>query len=130
VPLKWKNTVLKACFFVMTVSINRPNYLTKEQIAALSDTGNVIAAHTWDHHRVTKYTGDDWNTQLIKPKAKLEEITGRPVTYFAYPFGLWNKEVIRSKEERISNGIYCQPKEIRSTPIHHQTHDCFWYMDY
>jgi hypothetical protein len=32
----------------MTVSINRPNYLTKEQIAALSDT--VIAAHTWDHH--------------------------------------------------------------------------------
>jgi peptidoglycan/xylan/chitin deacetylase (PgdA/CDA1 family) len=52
----------------MTVSINRPNYLTKEQIAALSDTGNVIAAHTWDHHRVTKYTGDDWNTQL-KPKA-------------------------------------------------------------
>jgi peptidoglycan/xylan/chitin deacetylase (PgdA/CDA1 family) len=52
----------------MTVSINRPNYLTKEQIAALSDTGNVIAAHTWDHHRVTKYTGDDWNTQLVKPK--------------------------------------------------------------
>jgi peptidoglycan/xylan/chitin deacetylase (PgdA/CDA1 family) len=92
-----ENTVLKV-FFVMTVSINRPNYLTKEQIAALSDTGNVIAAHTWDHHRVTKYTGDDWNTQLIKPKAKLEEITGRPVTYFAYPFGLWNKEVIPVKK--------------------------------
>jgi hypothetical protein len=36
-----ENTVLKV-FFVMTVSINRPNYLTKEQIAALSDTGNVI----------------------------------------------------------------------------------------
>jgi hypothetical protein len=56
-----ENTVLKACF-CYDFSINRPNYLTKEQIAALSDTGNVIAAHTWDHHRVTKYTGDDWNT--------------------------------------------------------------------
>jgi peptidoglycan/xylan/chitin deacetylase (PgdA/CDA1 family) len=32
----------KGVFFVMTVSINRPNYLTKEQIAALSDTGNVM----------------------------------------------------------------------------------------
>jgi peptidoglycan/xylan/chitin deacetylase (PgdA/CDA1 family) len=108
----------KGVFFVMTVSINRPNYLTKEQIAALSDTGNVIAAHTWDHHRVTKYTGDDWNTQLIKPKAKLEEITGRPVTYFAYPFGLWNKEVIPSKEERISNGLYTvsQKRFDRYTP--------------
>jgi peptidoglycan/xylan/chitin deacetylase (PgdA/CDA1 family) len=31
----------KGVFFFMTVSINRPNYLTKEQIAALSDTGNV-----------------------------------------------------------------------------------------
>ncbi|WP_016990598.1 polysaccharide deacetylase family protein [Flavobacterium sp. ACAM 123] len=84
----------KGVFFVMTVSINRPNYLTKEQIASLSKTGHVIAAHTWDHHRVTKYTGDDWSTQLVKPKAKLEEITGKPVSYFAYPFGLWNKEAI------------------------------------
>jgi peptidoglycan/xylan/chitin deacetylase (PgdA/CDA1 family) len=50
VPLKWENG-FKGVFFVMTVSINRPNHLTKEQIAALSDTGNVIAAHTWDHHR-------------------------------------------------------------------------------
>jgi peptidoglycan/xylan/chitin deacetylase (PgdA/CDA1 family) len=56
--------------------INRPNYLTKEQIAALSDTGNVIAAHTWDHHRVTKYTGDDWNTIILKQN--IEEITGNP----------------------------------------------------
>jgi peptidoglycan/xylan/chitin deacetylase (PgdA/CDA1 family) len=84
----------KGVFFVMTVSINRPNYLTKEQIAALSNNGHVIAAHTWDHHMVTKYSGDDWNVQLVKPKAKLEEITGKPVPYFAYPFGLWNKEAI------------------------------------
>jgi peptidoglycan/xylan/chitin deacetylase (PgdA/CDA1 family) len=84
----------KGVFFVMTVSINRPNYLTKEQIAALSNTGHVIAAHTWDHHMVTKYSGEDWNTQLVKPKAKLEEIIAKPVTYFAYPFGLWNKEAI------------------------------------
>jgi peptidoglycan/xylan/chitin deacetylase (PgdA/CDA1 family) len=84
----------KGVFFVMTVSINRPNYLTKDQIKNLSDNSNVIAAHTWDHHMVTKYSGDDWNTQLVKPKKKLEEIIGKPVNYFAYPFGLWNKEAI------------------------------------
>jgi peptidoglycan/xylan/chitin deacetylase (PgdA/CDA1 family) len=84
----------KGVFFVMTVSINRPNYLTKDQIKNLSDSGNSIAAHTWDHHMVTKYTGDDWNTQLVKPKKKLEEIIDKPVNYFAYPFGLWNKEAI------------------------------------
>ncbi|WP_140485385.1 polysaccharide deacetylase family protein [Flavobacterium sp. GSA192] len=84
----------KGVFFVMTVSINRPNYLNKEDIKELSDSGNCIAAHTWDHHMVTKYAGDDWNTQLVKPKAKLEEIIGKPITNFAYPFGLWNKEAI------------------------------------
>ena len=84
----------KGVFFVMTVSINRPNYLTKEQIKSLSDNGNTVAAHTWDHHMVTKYAGEDWETQLVKPKKKLEDIIGKPVTYFAYPFGLWNKEAI------------------------------------
>ncbi|HJS00422.1 MAG TPA: polysaccharide deacetylase family protein, partial [Flavobacterium sp.] len=84
----------KGVFFVMTVSINRPNYLSKEEIKDLSNSGNSIAAHTWDHHMVTKYTGEDWNTQLVKPKTKLEEIIAKPVSYFAYPFGLWNKEAI------------------------------------
>jgi len=84
----------KGVFFVMTVSINRPNYMSSEQIKNLSEKGNEISAHTWDHHMVTKYAAEDWNTQLLKPKARLEEITGKPVNYFAYPFGLWNKEAI------------------------------------
>lgn len=36
----------------MTVSIGRPNYMTKDQIKQLSDEGNVIGSHTWDHHNV------------------------------------------------------------------------------
>ncbi|WP_426094252.1 polysaccharide deacetylase family protein [Flavobacterium sp. DSR2-3-3] len=84
----------KGVFFIMTVSINRPGYMSKEQIKSLSDDGHVVGAHTWDHHMVTRYTGDDWNTQLVKPKAKLEEIVGKPVPDFAYPFGLWNTEAI------------------------------------
>jgi hypothetical protein len=65
--------------------------------------------------------------QLVKPKAKLE-ITGN-LTYFAYPFGLWNKEAIPEVKERIPNGFILSAKEIQSIP-HHQTYDCFWYLDY
>ncbi len=81
----------KGVFFIMTISINRPRYMSKEQIKKLSDNGHEIAAHTWDHHMVTKYSGEDWNVQLQKPQQQLEEITGKPVKYFAYPFGLWNQ---------------------------------------
>jgi peptidoglycan/xylan/chitin deacetylase (PgdA/CDA1 family) len=89
-----KKQGFKGVFFIMTVSLNKPGYMTKEQIKNLSNDGNTVAAHTWDHHMVTKYTGDDWNTQLLKPKKKLEDITGKSVHYFAYPFGLWNKEAV------------------------------------
>lgn len=90
----------KGVYFIMTISINRPRYMSKEQIKNLSDSGHVIAAHTWDHHMVTKYAGADWDTQLVKPQQQLEAITGKKVTYFAYPFGLWNEAAIPEIKSR------------------------------
>ena len=84
----------KGVYFIMTISINRPRYMSAAQIKQLSDEGHVIACHTWDHHMVTEYSGHDWEQQLDKPRAKLEEITGRPVEYFAYPYGIWSENVI------------------------------------
>ena len=84
----------KGVYFLMTISMNRPRYMTKEQIKQLSDEGHVIAGHTWDHHMVTKLQGDDWRKQLVEPQEKLKAITGKDVTYFAYPFGIWNPSVI------------------------------------
>ena len=84
----------KGVFFIMTVSINRPGYMTESQIKNLSDNGHTIGAHTWDHHLVTKLEGKDWDIQLTKPKTRLEKITAKPVYYFAYPSGIWNKKAI------------------------------------
>jgi peptidoglycan/xylan/chitin deacetylase (PgdA/CDA1 family) len=91
----------KAVFFIMTVSLNRlPHYMTKEQVKELYDAGNVIGSHTWDHHNVKKYQGQDWVTQIEKPTKQLEAVTGGPIRYFAYPFGLWNKEAIPELKKR------------------------------
>lgn len=84
----------KGVYFVMTISINRPRYMSKEQLKQLSDSGHDVEAHTWDHHMVTRYKGLDFDTQFVKPKKKVEEITGKPAEYFAYPFGLWNQAAI------------------------------------
>ena len=108
----------KGVFFVMTVSIGRPHYMTTEMIKKLSDDGNVISSHTWDHHRVDKYSHtsnlvikglngkitnrpvDDWVTQIDKPTKKLEEITGKKIQYFAYPFGIWKKPVLPELDKK------------------------------
>ncbi|KAA8483806.1 polysaccharide deacetylase [Arcticibacter tournemirensis] len=90
----------KAVYFIMTVSLGRPNYMSREQVKQLSDEGNTIASHTWDHHNVKKYQGEDWVTQIEKPTKTLKEITGKEIEYFAYPFGLWNKEAIPELKKR------------------------------
>lgn len=96
----------KGVFFIMTVSINRPRYMTTEQIKQLSDEDHVIGSHTWDHHNVKKYVGEDWVTQIEKPTRKLEEITGKHPDYFAYPFGLWNPEAIPELKKRGFKAAY------------------------
>ncbi|MET3115026.1 peptidoglycan/xylan/chitin deacetylase (PgdA/CDA1 family) [Pedobacter sp. CG_S7] len=96
----------KAVFFIMTVSIGRPNYMTRSQIKELSDNGNIIGSHTWDHHNVKKYQGKDWELQIEKPTKTLEEITGKKITDFAYPFGLWNPEAIPELKKRGMKSAY------------------------
>lgn len=96
----------KAAYFIMTVSINRPRYMSREQIKELSDKGNAIGSHTWDHQNVKKLKGDDWITQVEKPSKKLEEITGKKIDQFAYPFGLWNKEAIPELKQRGIKAAY------------------------
>jgi peptidoglycan/xylan/chitin deacetylase (PgdA/CDA1 family) len=90
----------KGVFFIMTVSLGRPGYMTREDVKELSDEGNTIGSHTWNHSNVKHYDGDDWKIQVDRPSAELREITGRPIQYFAYPFGLWDREALEQVKER------------------------------
>lgn len=103
----------KGTYFIMTISIGRPNYMTKEQIKQLADEGHAIESHTWRHDRVDKYlttphmdrelkkiVENDFDLQLVETRKKLEEISGQEIHYFAYPFGVWNKAAIPELRKR------------------------------
>lgn len=90
----------KGIFFIMTVSLGKAHYMSREQVHTLSEDGNTIGSHTWDHHNVKKYEGNDWITQLDKPTKQLEQITGKSIKYFAYPFGLWNTAAFPELKKR------------------------------
>ena len=90
----------KGVFFIMTVSLGRPGYMTSEQVRQLATEGNTIGSHTWNHSNVKMYSENDWRIQVDKPSRQLEEITGRPIQYFAYPFGLWNREALEQIKQR------------------------------
>ena len=91
----------KGVFFIMTVSLNRPGYMSREQVKALSDQGHVIGSHTWDHQNVKKLKEEkEWETQIEKPNRQLQEITGKQVKYFAYPIGLWDPHSVNEIKKR------------------------------
>ncbi len=92
----------KGVYFIMTVSIGRKgriNYMTKEQIKQLADEGNTIASHTYDHKNFAQFTDEDWKTQIDEPTKKLEEITGKKVEYFAYPYGVYKAANLHKLKE-------------------------------
>ena len=81
---------IKGVFLTMTVTYNKKNYMTKEQIAQLAKAGHTIGLHSWDHVMVTKYKDADWIKQVVNPKKELEKIIGSPVEYWAYPNGVYD----------------------------------------
>jgi peptidoglycan/xylan/chitin deacetylase (PgdA/CDA1 family) len=97
---------IKAVFFIMTVVLNRTGYMSSSQVKTLADQGHVIGCHTWDHHDVRSYGKPDWKLQLTGPKDQLEKITGRPVKYFAYPYGTWNKAAIDELRKNNFTGAF------------------------
>ena len=93
----------KAVYFIMTVSIGKKgkfvDYMSKEQIKQLSDEGNMIGSHTYDHKNFAQFTDGDWTTQIDAPTKKLEEITGKKVEYFAYPYGVFKASTLHKLKE-------------------------------
>ncbi|SEK56682.1 Polysaccharide deacetylase [Blastococcus sp. DSM 46786] len=83
-----------AAFFPMTVVLGKPDWLSPDQLRELDAAGMTIGAHSWDHQRVDRLTGDQWVEQLDRPRAELAGILGHPVETMAYPHGMWSPEAL------------------------------------
>jgi peptidoglycan/xylan/chitin deacetylase (PgdA/CDA1 family) len=83
-----------ATFFPMTVVLDKPDWLSDDQLRELDRAGMTIGAHTWDHHRLDQLAEADRDVQLVAPKAQLAEILGHPVDLIAFPYGMWSQEAL------------------------------------
>jgi peptidoglycan/xylan/chitin deacetylase (PgdA/CDA1 family) len=62
--------------------------ITKNRnLAALNNSSSI-------RNRIGLHYCNDWIAQIEKPNQRLLAITGKPVTYFAYPFGVWNDTAV------------------------------------
>jgi peptidoglycan/xylan/chitin deacetylase (PgdA/CDA1 family) len=61
--------------------------MTATQIQSLHRSGMEIGAHTVRHPILMSISDDQARAEIVESKSTLEEITGAPVTLFAYPNG-------------------------------------------
>jgi peptidoglycan/xylan/chitin deacetylase (PgdA/CDA1 family) len=109
----------RGVFFIMTVSIGKKNYLTAQQIKMLAERGHAIECHTYDHPLIKKITGEQWEQQIDNPVKKLAAITGKPVEYFAYPFGVWSEPaIIELKKRGIRAAFQLTGKKSTTAPLY------------
>ncbi|MGZ5134145.1 MAG: polysaccharide deacetylase family protein [Flavitalea sp.] len=109
----------RGVFFMMAVVIGKQGYMTTAQIKLLADSGHTIGGHTWDHRDLGKIDRTEWDYQISKPKHQLEQITGKPVLYFAYPYGAWSDgAMVELKKRGIIAAFQLSKKQSEKEPMY------------
>lgn len=81
----------KGVYFIVWNNIAKnKGYMSRAQVRQLAVEGNVIACHTLTHRSFNRLKAADWEIEINAPTKKLELLTGKPVLYFAFPYGQWN----------------------------------------
>jgi peptidoglycan/xylan/chitin deacetylase (PgdA/CDA1 family) len=81
-------------FFMTTDQIDRPGFLTREQIRGLRMRGHLIGSHSCSHPtRMASCSWDQLLTEWTASRNILEEILSEPVTVASVPGGYYSRKV-------------------------------------
>ena len=76
-------------FFVTVNLVDRPGYLSRDQVRALADAGMDVESHAMDHVSMMKPLNEQMY-QMCRARDFLSLWTGTDVRHFAYPSGDYN----------------------------------------
>lgn len=101
---------MQACWFIVTKDVGTDSswhdldapsakLLTEPQLIEMSQAGMDIGAHTHSHCRLTTISADLITRELTQSKEYLSTLLNKPVYSLAYPYGLYNQEVLTKAKE-------------------------------
>lgn len=80
-------------FFVPTAKLNRPGYLTGDQVRELSRSGHTVGLHSHEHRRLDLATDDEMREQFSRSQQIIGDLVGGKPGCFAPPGGFMNEHV-------------------------------------
>lgn len=90
--VKKRNELIKTLLNETELTSLNNQFLTKEQVVILSDSGMGIGAHTHNHPILMSESERDAQQEIQKSKSIIEGILGKDVHYFAYPNGRYQQD--------------------------------------
>ena len=73
--------------------------MTSSEARDLADRGFEIAAHSRTDPDLRTLSGDALHDEVAGSRKELEDILGRPVATFCYPYGFYNRETIEASRK-------------------------------
>jgi len=84
-----------ATFFVVTDYVDRPNFMTTDELKTMISAGMTIGSHSRSHPPLSAIGNPlRLKDEIAGSKAWLEERLGVPVDAFAYPYGSYTAAVV------------------------------------
>lgn len=88
---------MKATAYIVPGFLDKPRYMTTEQIKELARNPLItIAAHTMNHPDLRRLDKKKTLQEIIESKGYLEQLIGKNVDHFAYPFGKFTEEAVKA----------------------------------
>lgn len=104
-----------ATIFVTSGFIGRDNYVTPDQLKQLAGAPGIeIGAHSVSHPRLDELGGREIATELAQSRRELEDLTGSPVSTFAYPHGNYDRRVLGA----VRNAGYSSAAAVKNAISH------------
>lgn len=97
----------KATVFVIAHNVDyNPNFMTSEQVKALSDSGLVdIQSHTVNHMELASLSEEQQRSELRDSQLMLARITGKVPYVVSYPAGKYNDATLKIGPEYYDFGV-------------------------
>jgi peptidoglycan/xylan/chitin deacetylase (PgdA/CDA1 family) len=83
-----------ASFFFLTDFIDKPGFVSRDDVKTLHAAGMTIGSHGADHVRWTALSDRELFEQVIRSIELLSELIGEPINSVAVPFGAYNRRVL------------------------------------
>lgn len=72
--------------------------MTSSQVCELASLGFEIGSHTLTHPRLTELDDEQLKRELADSRRRLEDLIGREVVSFSYPYGNYDERVLAAAE--------------------------------